>query len=98
MHLSLQKDDIPTHCREILDKWKKVSQTADTLTGNNASSGEDMDVKLVRLLDSQPRPTTVQRTYTEEERKIREAILAQYAEVFLLPHYTVATVIVAYDL
>jgi hypothetical protein len=97
-NLSLQKDDIPTHCREILDKWKKVSQTADTLTGNNASSGEDMDVKLVRLLESQPRPTTVQRTYTEEERRIREAILAQYAEVFLLPHNTVTTVLVAYEL
>lgn len=98
MHVSLQKDDIPTHCREILDKWKKVSQTADNLKGNNASSGEDMDVKLVRLLESQPRPTTVQRTYTEEERKIREAILAQYAEVFLLSHNAVTTVIVTYGL
>lgn len=94
----MQKDDIPTHCREILDKWKKVSQTADILTGNSASCGEDMDVKLVRLLESQPRPTTVQRTYTEEERRIREAILAQYAEVFLLPHNTVTTVIVVYEL
>jgi hypothetical protein len=94
----LQKDDIPTHCREILDKWKKLSQAADILTGNTSGSGEDMDVKLVRLLESQPRPTTVQRTYTEEERRIREAILAQYGEVFLLQHNTVTTVIVAYEL
>jgi 5-hydroxyisourate hydrolase-like protein (transthyretin family) len=75
-----------------------VSQTADILTENNAGPGEDMDVKLVRLLESQPRPTTVQRTYTEEERRIREAILAQYGEVFLLPHNTLTTVIVAYEL
>jgi hypothetical protein len=80
----LQEDDIPTHCHEILDKWKNLSQTTEVVTENNAGCGEDMDVKLVRLLESQPRPTTVQRTYTEEERKIREAILAQYSQVFLL--------------
>jgi len=40
-----------------------------------------MDVKLVRLLESQPRPTTVQQTYTGEERMICEAILVQYAEM-----------------
>lgn len=87
MHSSLQEDDIPTHCREILDKWKNVSQTTDVVTGSNASFDEDMDVKLVRLLESQPRPTTVQRTYTEEERRIREAILAQYSQVFSMLQY-----------
>lgn len=63
-----------------------MSQTTDVVTGCNADSPEDMDVKLVRLLESQPRPTTVQRTYTEEERKIREAILAQYSQVFSVSH------------
>jgi hypothetical protein len=63
-----------------------VSQTTEVVTGNNAGCGEDMDVKLVRLLESQPRPTTVQRTYTEEERRIREAILAQYSQVILQTH------------
>jgi len=28
----VMKDDILTHCGKILDKWKKVSQTADILT------------------------------------------------------------------
>jgi len=54
------KDDILTQCHEILDKWKKMSPTAGILTGDNASSGEDTDVKLVQLLESQSRPTTVQ--------------------------------------
>jgi hypothetical protein len=31
----------------MLDKRKKMSQTEDILTENNASSGEDMDVKMV---------------------------------------------------
>jgi hypothetical protein len=39
---------------------KKKSQTAGILTENNASSGEDTDVKFLQLLESQPRPTTVQ--------------------------------------
>jgi hypothetical protein len=79
--LSEVMNNILICCHEILDKSKKVSQIAGILTGNNASSGEDMDVKLVRLLKSQPRPTTVQRIYKEEERRICEAILAQHAEM-----------------
>lgn len=41
----------------------------------------DVDEKLVRLLESQSLATTVQRSYTEEEKKIREAILAQYSQM-----------------
>nr|CAD7400596.1 unnamed protein product [Timema cristinae]CAD7434377.1 unnamed protein product [Timema monikensis] len=74
------ENDIPSHCREILDKWKKLSPTEKSVD-ENAKGGDDMDVRLAKLLESQPRPTTVQRTYTEEERKIREAILAQYSQV-----------------
>nr|CAD7569173.1 unnamed protein product [Timema californicum] len=69
------------HCREILDKWKKLSPTEKSVDDENAKGGDDMDVRLAKLLESQPRPTTVQRTYTEEERKIREAILAQYSQM-----------------
>ncbi|PSN42818.1 hypothetical protein C0J52_12665 [Blattella germanica] len=77
----ITEDDIPNHCREILEKWKNVSKNTDKAKENNVGSGEDMEVKLVKLLESQPRPTTVQRTYTEEERRIREAILAQYSQM-----------------
>ncbi|KAJ9577022.1 hypothetical protein L9F63_006405, partial [Diploptera punctata] len=78
------ENDIPSHCREILEKWKKVSNSNDEVKENNVGSGEDMDVKLVKLLESQPRPTAVQRTctdITEEERRIREAIIAQYSQM-----------------
>jgi len=56
----VMKDDILIQCREILDKWKKVSLTVGVSTGNNASSDEDKDIKLVQLLESQPPPSTVQ--------------------------------------
>lgn len=42
---------------------------------------ENVEEKLAKLLESNVRSTTVQRNYTEEERKIREAILAQYSQV-----------------
>lgn len=48
---------------------------------NATCSVEDVDTKLVRLLESQSLATTVQREYTAEERKIREAILAQYSQM-----------------
>ena len=80
-----QENDIPLHCREILEKWKKVSKTSEEVKENNVNSVEDMEVKLVRYLESQPRATTVQRTYTEDERRVREAILAQYSQVTIKP-------------
>lgn len=43
---------------------------------------ENVEEKLAKLLESNVRSTTVQRSYTEEERKIREAILAQYSQVW----------------
>jgi len=59
----------------------KKSVTDSRLTGNNTSSGEDMDVKLVQLLESQPRRSTVLRIYREEERRICEAILPTGTEM-----------------
>lgn len=46
-----------------------------------ASTSEDVDTKLVKLLESQSLATTKQKQYTEEEKKIREAILSQYSQM-----------------
>lgn len=46
-----------------------------------ASSSEDVDAKLVKLLESQALATVKQKQYTEEEKKIREAILSQYSQM-----------------
>lgn len=42
---------------------------------------EDVDIKLAKLLESQSLATTKQKEYTEEEKKIREAILSQYSQL-----------------
>ncbi|XP_017784792.1 PREDICTED: coiled-coil domain-containing protein 43 [Nicrophorus vespilloides] len=66
-------------CAEILDMWCKLQ------TKESASSVkdplEDVDVKLAKLMESQCLQTTKQKQYTDEERKIREAILAQYSQM-----------------
>lgn len=44
-------------------------------------SSEDVNDKLAKLLESQSLATTKQKQYTEEEKKIREAILSQYSQM-----------------
>lgn len=46
-----------------------------------ATPKEDVDIRLARMLESQSLPTTTQRSYTEEEKRIRDAILAQYSQM-----------------
>ncbi|XP_071453891.1 coiled-coil domain-containing protein 43 [Hetaerina americana] len=75
----ITEEDIPKHCREILERWQKISQALNT--SSKSEPEEDVEVKLVRLLESQSLPTVAPKSYTEEERKIREAILAQYSQM-----------------
>lgn len=77
----ITETDIPLHCREILDRWKRFqANSAAASVENIPKPTENVEEKLVKLLESNARSTTVQRQYTEEERKIREAILAQYSQ------------------
>lgn len=49
--------------------------------GSVLEVAEDVDVKLARLMESQARATTVRSSnYTDEEKRIREAILTQYGQ------------------
>ncbi|BES89019.1 unnamed protein product [Nesidiocoris tenuis] len=72
------EDDINAHCREILDKW---SESFKVVQEEQKKPEEDVEEKLVRLMETNTLTTTVQREYTDEERKIRQAILSQYGEV-----------------
>ncbi|KAG6796450.1 coiled-coil domain-containing protein 43 [Apis mellifera caucasica] len=75
----ITEDDINNHVTEILKVWEESLP-------NKEKPGpkvpvEDVDVRLARMLESQSLPTTTQRSYTDEEKKIREAILAQYSQM-----------------
>lgn len=75
----LQKDNIGKHVAEILSAWAEWLPAAEVAAA--AAPTEDVDVRLAKMLESQSLPTTTQRSYTEEEKRIREAILAQYSQM-----------------
>lgn len=75
----LQEDNISKHVAEILSAWAEWSPPEDVAAATVPA--EDVDVRLARMLESQSLPTTTQRCYTEEEKRIREAILAQYSQM-----------------
>ncbi|XP_018577839.1 coiled-coil domain-containing protein 43 isoform X2 [Anoplophora glabripennis] len=65
-------------CNEILEKWHIFKPKEPP---PSQMSSEDVNNKLAKLLESQSLAITKQRQYTEEERKIREAILSQYSQM-----------------
>uniref|UniRef100_A0A069DQQ7 Coiled-coil domain-containing protein 43 n=1 Tax=Panstrongylus megistus TaxID=65343 RepID=A0A069DQQ7_9HEMI len=76
----ITENDISDHCSEILDRWKSCHKSPESETLIKTNPFEDVEEKLVRLLETNTLSTTVHREYTEEERRIREAILAQYSQ------------------
>ncbi|XP_053980632.1 coiled-coil domain-containing protein 43 isoform X2 [Hylaeus anthracinus] len=71
-------DNISKHVLEILSAWTKCLLVRDETALKEPM--EDVDVILSRVLDAQPLQTTTPRSYTAEERGIRDAILAQYSQ------------------
>ncbi|XP_047545173.1 coiled-coil domain-containing protein 43 [Vanessa atalanta] len=68
--------DISDHVTEILDKWELYKPKEE-----NPKCAADVDIQLAKLLESQSLATTARREYTEEEKRIREAILSQYSQL-----------------
>ncbi|XP_029177995.1 coiled-coil domain-containing protein 43 [Nylanderia fulva] len=75
----ITEDNINKHVAEILSAWTEWLPAKDIAAASLPT--EDVDVRLAKMLESQSLPTTTQRSYTEEERRIREAILAQYSQM-----------------
>ncbi|OWR55344.1 coiled-coil domain-containing protein 43 [Danaus plexippus plexippus] len=68
--------DISAHVNEIIDKWEVCKPKEES-----PKSAADVDIQLAKLLESQSLATTTRREYTDEEKKIREAILSQYSQL-----------------
>ncbi|XP_057324957.1 coiled-coil domain-containing protein 43-like isoform X1 [Microplitis mediator] len=73
------QENIDTHVAEIFAAWIKWLPTQDMV--ETVTPIEDVDVRLARMLESQSIATTTQRIYTAEERRVREAVLAQYSQM-----------------
>ncbi|KAG7311296.1 hypothetical protein JYU34_002328 [Plutella xylostella] len=69
------ESDIAAHVTEILEKWEACQVKAEEAPKAN------VDAQLSKLMESQSLATTTRREYTDEEKKIREAILSQYSQL-----------------
>ncbi|XP_047987821.1 coiled-coil domain-containing protein 43 [Leguminivora glycinivorella] len=70
------ENDISIHVTEILEKWESSRPLEEA-----PKPAADVDIQLTKLLESQSLATTTRREYTDEEKKIREAILSQYSQL-----------------
>ncbi|XP_030753619.1 coiled-coil domain-containing protein 43 [Sitophilus oryzae] len=69
--------DISKICNEILENWQLL-KPKDPIS---LISNVDLNDKLAKLLENQSLATSRQKEYTEEEKKIRDAILSQYSQM-----------------
>ncbi|CAH1979661.1 unnamed protein product [Acanthoscelides obtectus] len=72
------EDEITQLCNEILENWHSCKPKE---TDIHQMSSEEMEEKLAKLMESQSLAITKQKEYTEDEKKIREAILSQYSQM-----------------
>ncbi|XP_052758621.1 coiled-coil domain-containing protein 43-like [Galleria mellonella] len=70
------ESDISVHVNEIIEKWESSRPKEEA-----PKPVTDVDLQLAKLLESQSLATTTRREYTDEEKKIREAILSQYSQL-----------------
>ncbi|CAF4785552.1 unnamed protein product [Pieris macdunnoughi] len=70
--------DITSHVNEIIEKWESCKPNDE---GPKQVADIDVDIQLTKMLESQSFATTTRREYTDEEKKIREAILSQYSQL-----------------
>lgn len=70
--------DINKICDEILEKWQSFKPKQ---TPSLESTSDGLNEKLAKLLESQSLAITKHKEYTEEEKKIRQAILSQYSQM-----------------
>nr|CAG4641311.1 EOG090X0H15 [Eulimnadia texana] len=65
-------------CKEILTQWNEFF---DNEASSKSSASVDVDTQIARIMEQQAQIVVPQKKYTEEEKKLRQTILAQYAEV-----------------
>ncbi|CAD6215679.1 GSCOCG00012275001-RA-CDS [Cotesia congregata] len=76
---SVTENDIDSHVSEILGSWNeffsKVTSDAED------DPVEDVEVRLARMMESKNLPTVAKKSYSAEDRKLRDAIIKKYGEV-----------------
>lgn len=79
MLLLLQPDGADKLATDFIEKWNELH--AKDKEPAKSKEITDVETQLAKLLDGQKLATTKQRNYTEEEKRIKDQILAQYSQV-----------------
>ncbi|GAB6028171.1 hypothetical protein CHUAL_002377 [Chamberlinius hualienensis] len=75
--VEITAEDIPAVSMEIIRKWENFSSAVQ----NNDPLKFDVDARLASIMEKQAQSVVNERKVSEEDRKYREAILAQYSQV-----------------
>ncbi|MGR0202388.1 hypothetical protein, partial [Klebsiella pneumoniae] len=62
------------------DNTARIVDYTTCCAGSTALPAEDMDDRLVKLMESSTEATSVTKQYTAEDKKIKGAILAHYSQ------------------
>lgn len=73
----LQEKNVEAVVSDLLEKWESC-QPKEELAKSNV---DVVDAQLAKLMNTRCLATTARREYTDEEKKIREAILSQYSQL-----------------
>lgn len=76
---SVTEDNIDSHVSEILASWNEFFSKVTSDTEDDPV--EDVEVRLARMMESKNLPTVAKKSYSEEDRKLRDAIIKKYGEV-----------------
>lgn len=69
-------------CKEILEQWESTLKAI--LAAKESKSGEavSVDMQIARIMEQQALCVVPQKKQTDEEKKLKQSILTQYAQVF----------------
>lgn len=64
-------------CQEILKQWELYTHAGNT----REEKSEAIDIQIARIMEKQALCVVPQKKQTEEEKRLKQTILSQYAEV-----------------
>ncbi|XP_023230214.1 coiled-coil domain-containing protein 43-like [Centruroides sculpturatus] len=75
-------DDIASICDEIFLNWaSKCELSSELINTESNKSNVDVDAKIASIMEAQAKSVVTERKITNEDKELREAILAHYSQV-----------------
>lgn len=69
-------------CQEIWKQWELYREADAACRQQKSDEAVSVDIKIARIMEQQALCVVPQKKQTEEEKKLKQSILTQYAEVY----------------